>query len=196
MLHLNTFFIREQVALLKLTDTYDILDPMTGASIGLAREATPVWARLLRLVVQKQALPIRIEVRGTDGGPATLMMEKGFSLFRPTVEVSDGVHRKLGTLKRRLFSWRGYFRVLDPDGGPLGEVRGDWKGWNFRLEDQQGQLLGVITKKWSGLGKELFTSADQYVVQAEGAAAANKDLKALLLAAALAIDIIYKEQKG
>src|SRR5258706_3651726 len=38
LLDRTTFFIKERVAIVKLTDTYDILDPATGQQIGIARE--------------------------------------------------------------------------------------------------------------------------------------------------------------
>ena len=40
----------------------------------------------------------------------------------------------------------------------MAEVKGDWKGWNFQLLDNEGRELGVVTKKWGGIGKELFTA--------------------------------------
>ena len=53
-----------------------------------------------------------------------------------------------------------------------------------------GGEMGTVTKKWGGLGRELFTSADNYVIEVKESGAAN----ALLIAAALAIDIVFKEK--
>jgi hypothetical protein len=50
-----------------------------------------------------------------------------------------------------------------------------------------------VTKKWAGLGKELFTSADNYVISLTDISAGNPGASALLLAAGLAIDIVFKE---
>ena len=69
-------------------------------------------------------------------------------------------------------------------------MKGDWKGWNFRLLNKAERELGTITKKWAGIGKELFTSADNYIVAFRGSAPAQA---ILLLAAGLAVDTIYKE---
>ncbi len=51
LLERTSFFVKERAGLLKLTDTYDILDPATGRIIGIAREEPPVWAKWLRLVI-------------------------------------------------------------------------------------------------------------------------------------------------
>ena len=70
-------------------------------------------------------------------------------------------------------------------------MKGDWKGWNFKFLDSAGQEMGVVTKKWAGLGKELFTSADNYIIEIKEGTANN----ALLLAAAIAIDTVFKESE-
>jgi hypothetical protein len=51
-----------------------------------------------------------------------------------------------------------------------------------------------VTKKWAGLGKELFSSADNYIISITDVAGAGQGASALLLAAGLAIDIVFKEQ--
>ena len=33
-----------------------------------------------------------------------------------------------------------------------------------RTYDADGNEMGTITKKWAGIGKELFTSADNYII--------------------------------
>jgi uncharacterized protein YxjI len=101
----------------------------------------------------------------------------------------------LGSFRSKLFSLGGGFWVQDAQGQPLAEVKGDWKGWNFRFLSADGSELGVVTKKWAGLGRELFTSADNYVVSLGAATAQGGDSAALLLAAGLAIDIVFKERK-
>jgi hypothetical protein len=65
------------------------------------------------------------------------------------------------------------------------------KGWNFRLLDTSDRELGVVTKSWAGLGKELFTSADNYIVTLHQDP--DDQLAVLLLAAGLAVDTVYKE---
>ena len=45
LLSYRRFFVRERVAMLKLTDTYDIFDPATNAQIGVAKEEPPTWAK-------------------------------------------------------------------------------------------------------------------------------------------------------
>ena len=53
--------------------------------------------------------------------------------------------------------------------------------------------LARVTKKWAGLGKELFTSADNYIVALSDSEVHSDRQAALLLAAGLAIDTVFKE---
>ncbi len=56
----TNYFVRERVGFVKLTDTYDILDPQTQHVIGIAKEEPPGWAKWLRLVINKQVMPTRL----------------------------------------------------------------------------------------------------------------------------------------
>ena len=52
-------------------------------------------------------------------------------------------------------------------------------------------MVGTITKKWAGIGKELFTSADNYIISFSQPPKGGEAL--LMLAAGLAVDVIYNE---
>lgn len=190
LLDRHLLFVREHVGMFKLSGAYDLLDPQSGQPVGLAQEVLPGWVKFLRLLVKKQGLPTRVEVAAGEGQPAVLVLKRGFTFLRAQVEVLDGAGVPLGTLRAKLFSLGGGFHVFSADGQPFAEVKGDWKGWNFKLLDLNGGEMGTVTKKWAGLGRELFTSADNYVIEVKEVAAGN----ALLLAAALAIDLVFKER--
>jgi uncharacterized protein YxjI len=194
MLDRKTFLIKERVGFMKLVDTYDIHDPETGSRIGIAREAISPFLKIVRLLVSKRLLPTLVEIRERDEDPVCLSIRKGAALLRPLVTVRDGEGREVGRFKSKFFSLGGGFHVLDAFDNPVAEIRGDWKGWNFRFLTPDGTELGKVTKKWAGLGKELFTSADNYMIALDGDRALPADTTSLLLAAGLAIDIVYKEK--
>ena len=194
LLDRQQFFVKERVAMLKLTDTYDILDVETQQRIGIAKEEPSAWSKYARLVVNKILLPTTVNIYEDENEPPVLTLWKK-GLMRPGVFVSDNEGRVLGMFKSKFFSLGGGFQVYDPGGVHVAEVKGDWKGWNFRLLDVNGQELGLVTKKWAGLGKELFTSADNYIISLSDASGSNPTMAGLLLAAGLAIDIIFKERK-
>ena len=195
MLHLDTWLIKERVGLLKLVDVYDIFDPATGSQVGVAKETPPLIAQILRVFVGKRWIPTQVTVSASPepGSQVFFTLDKPFAFFRPKVIVYEAAGQPLGYMVGKLFTIGGGFHVYDMNDQQVAEVQGDFLGWNFSLVDVAGQRIGTITKKWAGIGKELFTSADNYVVQAEGPAKTDQRRKILLLGAALAIDIAYKE---
>lgn len=194
LLEMQRFFVRERVGVLKLTDTYDILDPDSRQQVGIARDEPPGWAKILRLLVKKALLPTTINVYEADGQAPVLSMRKKPGILRVNVVVTDSLQVELGRFQSKLFSLGGGFLVFDPTGRQVADVKGDWKGWNFRFLDVSGSELGAVTKKWAGIGKELFTTADNYMISLTPGGAGSRSQSALLLAAGLAIDIVFKEQ--
>jgi uncharacterized protein YxjI len=200
LLSLRQFLVKERVSAFRLTDTYDIFDPQSGQQVGIARDEPPSWAKWLRMLVNKHFLPTTVNVYEREGQPPVLTLQKGQSFFRSTLALTDAQGRVLGSFRSKVLSLGGGFYIDDGLGNPLAEVKGDWKGWNFRFLDTEGRELGQVTKKWAGLGKELFTSADNYVISladdaSGGSRGGGADRTALLLAAGLAIDTVFKEKK-
>lgn len=194
LLQQKTYVIKERVAFAKLTDTYDILDAQSGAVIGTAKEEPPVWAKWLRLIVNKGLMPTTVNVYEGAATTPVLSIRRGFTFLRARIAVFVG-ERELGYFKSKLFSLGGAFTIHDTQEQEIGSVKGDWKGWNFTMSSPTGQELGRVTRKWGGLGKELFTSADTYAIALSDTAAMKPDIAPLLLAAGLAIDTVYKERK-
>ena len=190
----KTLLVKERVGFLRFVDTFDIHDPLTGAQIGIARENTSILLKLLRLLINKRLLPTRVEVRERDDTPVLMTLRRGASILSARVRVLDAMGTEIGLFKSKLFSLGGGFRVLDAEQQQIADVKGDWKGWNFRFLAPDGGELGRVTKKWGGLGKELLTSADNYIIALAEDRQLPRNTAMLLLAAGLAIDIVYKEK--
>jgi uncharacterized protein YxjI len=195
LLNRRTYFIRERVGFVKLTDTYDILDPETQQAIGVAKEEPKAWAKWLRLLVNKRMLPTTVNICEAEGQPPVFSIHRPFGLWRSTVRVTAPDGQALGHFKSKMFSLGGGFFVFDAHGQQIAEVKGDWKGWNFKFLSQDGRELGSVTKKWAGIGKELFTSADNYMIALGEVGGSQAAASVLLLAAGLAIDIVFKEKQ-
>jgi uncharacterized protein YxjI len=194
LLQQKTYVIKERVAFAKLTDTYDILSADTGAVIGIAKEEPAEWAKWLRLLVKKALMPTVINVYEGEGSAPILSIRRGVSLLRPKVTITAG-GQYIGYFKAKAFSLGGAFRMFDPQDAEIGLVKGNWKGWDFQMTAPTGEELGRVTKKWGGLAKEMFTSADTYVIAISDSAATRPNVAPMLLAAGLAIDTVYKEKE-
>ena len=196
MLSRKTYFVREHVGLLKLSDTYDILDPESQEQLGIAKEKPGTLIHVLRFLINKQLLPTKIFIyEGSDpqdDAKLLFSIQRGVTLLRSKINICAPNGDVLGWLKSKAFSLGGAFRVFDTNGNEVALVKGDWKGWNFRFLDLSQNEMGTITKKWAGIGKELFTSADNYIISLNEEPGPAKAI--LLLAAGLAVDMVYKER--
>lgn len=191
----SNYFIREHLGFLKLSDTYDIIDPNTMDQIGVAKEKPGALIHILRFFVKKQVLPTKVFVyEGSDPkeeGKVLFSIQRGFTLLRSKVNICDAQGQVVGYLKSKLFSLGGAFFVHDQAGEQVAFVKGNWKGMNYKFTDMNEAEIGRITKEWGGIGKELFTTADNYMVDIDGEPSPTKVL--LFLAAGLAIDTVFKE---
>ncbi len=196
MLNRKTYFIREHVGFMKLSDTYDILDPETRAQLGVAQERPGLLITLMRFLINKRFLPTTVCVyegnSSEDESRLLFSIRRGVALFKSKVDICDKHGKSVGYLVSKLFSMGGAFRVHDVSGKEFAQVQGNWKGWSFQIKDTTGKELGTISKKWAGIGKELFTSADNYMIALHSDP--NPGTAVLLLAACLAVDTIYKEK--
>nr|HPN57216.1 oxidoreductase [Candidatus Omnitrophota bacterium] len=152
MLHRKTFFIREHVGFIKLTDTYDILDPETREQLGVAKEKPAPFIQVLRLLINKQLLPTKVFVyEGADHEDENRLLfsiQRGVTLLRSRVNIYDGRGTVIGWLKSKVFSLGGAFHVFDAADNEIAYVKGDWKGWHFRFLDKAENEIGTTTKKW------------------------------------------------
>ena len=130
----------------------------------------------------------------SPSGQRVLSVTRPFRFYFHRADVSDGSGRLLGSIERRFSLIRRIYTVSDPSGHEAFELFGPiLHPWTFVIR-QDGVECGKITKKWSGLGKEMFTDADNFAVTFP--AEWDVDVKALFLGAVFLIDFVHFENKG
>ena len=191
-LHNNLFLVKEQVGIFKASNNFDIFDPNTGAKILECREPDlGILTKIFRFTDYKRMTPFRVEVR-TPAGQKVLTVKRGFSLFLSKVDVLDENDQLVGTFKQKLFSIGGKFDVLDLQEKPLCTLQGKWTSWDFRFVQDEKEFASV-SKKWAGLGKELFTTADNYMLTIHDSVSKDDPVRILIVAAVMCIDMVLKE---
>lgn len=191
-LNKNVFLVKEHVGMFKAANNYDIFDPESGQEILHCREDNlGFFTKLLRFTDYKSLTPFNVEIRTPDG-QQVVRISRGVSLFLSKVSVFDENDTYLGGFKQKLFSIGGKFDVLDANDQVLCSLKGKWTGWDFRFVHGDVEFAHV-TKKWAGLGKELFTSADNYVLQISDRVPADNPIRQLIMAAVMCIDMVLKE---
>jgi len=188
----NLFFVREHRGILKAANNYDVLDPHTGEEILHCREPhLGFFTKILRFSDYKRMTPFDVRVT-TPGGEPVLNITRGVSLFLSKVKVATPDGTEIGGFQQKFFSIGGKFELRDPADNPLCMLVGKWTGWNFRFMHGE-QELAHVTKKWAGVGRELFTSADNYILEISDAIPPGAPLRQLILAAVFCIDMVLKE---
>ncbi|MCE9565124.1 MAG: oxidoreductase [Planctomycetes bacterium] len=201
MLECNKFAIQEHKKILSSVQSYDIRNGDTGEIIGSARENIGAITKGLRWIVSKHLMPTSVEVRETPDDSLVFTLRRGWYIFKSTVEVRDSQGELVGTFRSKFFTISGGFHVYDKEGKYFAHVKGSMFGFNYRFLNEDGSVeLGRVAKKLggaAGLAKELFFSADNYFMEVNPELSEQPLAKMLLLAATLAVDIIYKsESKG
>jgi uncharacterized protein YxjI len=177
----------------KAANNYDILDPETQAKIMECREEKlGFFTKLLRFTDYKRMTPFEVTIRATDGS-VVVQVVRGVSIFLSSVRVLDGQGQLVGGFKQKFFSIGGKFDVLDAHDQVVCTLQGKWTGWDFRFKTPDGYELAHVTKKWAGLGKELFTSADNYVLEIAEGLPADDYRRLLIVGAVMCIDMVLKE---
>ena len=188
----NIFLIKEHVGVLKASNSYDVYDPESGEIILHCREPKlGIFTKLLRFTDYKRMTPFDVHIT-TPAGELLVRVSRGVSVFVSRVQVHDAEGQPLGGFKQKFFSVGGSFSVLNAQDEPICELKGKWSGWDFRFLSG-GEEMARVTKKWSGIGKELFTSADNYVLQISEDVPPGSAVRKLILAAVMTIDMVLKE---
>ncbi len=188
----NIYLVKEHVGMFKAANNYDIYDPDTGTIIMECREdRLGILTKILRFTDYKRNTPFDIQIRTPEGQPI-VSVKRGISIFLSKVQVLDENDRVIGMFKQKLFSIGGAFSVFDANENPVCQLKGKWTGWDFKFLDGSTELAHV-TKKWAGIGKELFTSADNYVLQISDSVPADHVARQLIVAAVMCIDMVLKE---
>jgi uncharacterized protein YxjI len=195
LLTMSRWIVNQRAKLIEMTTEYRILDEQ-GAQVGVVRQegqtALKKAARFLGNV--DQFMTHRFSVYDAEGSKV-LGITRPRKILKSKVEVTDGQGLPVGTIVQQNVIGKIRFGLQGPSGEELGAILGqNWRAWDFHVVDAQGQQVGSINKRWAGLGRELFTTADNYVV--EVAEHVQGPLRLLALAAGAGIDTALKQAQG
>ncbi len=188
----NTFFVKEHVGYFKAATNYDIYDEQKNLLLECREPNLGFFTKILRFTKYKSMTPFEVLVTHVASGKQVLRVQKGVSWFRSVVQVYDENDTLQGIFRQRLLTIGGKFDIMDENEIVKCQVKGKWTSWEFSFE-QDGRQLAQVTKKWAGVGKEFFSTADNYVVSIDPTLPAQDDVRLLIVAAALCIDKVLKE---
>jgi uncharacterized protein YxjI len=191
-LNKNLFLVKEKIGMFKAANCYDIFDPETNTHIMTSAEPDlGFFTKMFRFTKYKRHTPFNVAVSETNGRKV-VSLKRGVAIFRSDVEVLDHKDQPIGFLKQKFWSFGGKFEIVDKHQKPVCTLEGKWTGWDFKFT-HENQELALVTKTWAGMGKELFTSADNYILQINDAIPEDDSRRQLIFASVMCIDMVLKE---
>ena len=188
----NVYLIKEHIGMFKASNNFDIMNPDNGSIIMTCREPNlGFFTKMFRFSDYKRMTPFHIII--SDGqGKKILSVKRGVTIFRSDVEIFDEGDRLIGVFKQQFFSFGGKFEIHDKNDKHVCTLKGKWTGWDFKFF-KDNNVMAQVNKKWAGIGKEFFTSADNYVLEVFKHIPENDPVRPLILASVMCIDMVFKE---
>jgi uncharacterized protein YxjI len=183
--------VSQKAKLLELVNEYKVFD-QEGNQIGTVAQVGQSTAKKIARFVSSldQFMTHTYEIRDADERPLLVLtrprkfVKSSFLLTRP-----DG--SEVGQVKQANVFGKIRFS-LEAGGQTVGSINAEnWRAWNFNVQDAAGNEVARITKKWVGLAKAAFTTADNYVVEIQKQM--DDPLLSLVVAAALCVDTALKQ---
>lgn len=184
ILNRNLFFVKEHIRMFKAANNYDIYEPDSQELIMTCREENlGFFTKIFRFTGYKRMTPFNVEIK-TNSGEKVLTVKRGISIFLSTVLVFDENENLIGKFKQKFFSIGGKFDVLNYNENILCTLKGKWTSWDFKFIKDDIEFAHV-SKKWAGIGKELFTTADNYMLTIDEKVLPDNPIRLLILAAVI-----------
>ncbi|GAB3708854.1 LURP-one-related/scramblase family protein [Nocardiopsis oceani] len=167
---------------------YEVLSE-AGEPLAYVNEHMTAWTRSHR---QNSHRPHRFTIYGPDGYPL-MSLDKPWDRGRPYIYVTGPHGEPYGSIVQDRSFMGSRFRLNDPRGHTIAEIRGDWNGWDFAIKDHSGIEIARISKEHPGLTGGFFTTDDRYAL--EFAYDLPWPLRRLVIGAAITIDVLLHERE-
>ena len=193
LLSKNLYLVKEKIGMFKAANHYDIFDAENNQHIMSSTEPNlGFFTKVFRFTKYKSKTPFYVEVK-TANGEKVVSLKRGIAFFRSDVAVFNNKDQQIGFFKQKFWSLGGKFEISDMQNKPVCTLEGKWTGWDFKFTNN-GKELAIVTKKWAGIGKEFFTTADNYILKIDDSVAPDDKIREFIVAAVLCIDMVLKER--
>jgi uncharacterized protein YxjI len=163
-----------------------------GEHVLQVKEDGSGLGNFLKRILLRTMRPFTSTVYDNPVSRPLFTLQRPFRWYFARLEVRTLDGRLVGAVQRK-WSWLRRIYVLeDAAGRELAQLFGPiLRPWTFEIRQGEREL-GLVQKKWSGLGTEFFSDADNFWV--EMARVDDPRLKVLAFAAVILIDVVHFEQ--
>lgn len=182
------YLVKESVGATSLHESYVVIDPLENSTLAEVTEEATFGQKIAKLFVDKALLSAKLVMKSLDGD-LLLEISQPASIFHPLFTVKNPDGHILCTFKQKFSLFQPRIVIEDGKGQSLGKIEGDWKLRNFQLKDNNQNVMATIRHQFSGLAKELLTSADDYEITMNS----DASMSLIALAATVCIDFMFHE---
>ena len=168
---------------------YSIRTP-DGQELLYAYEESGFFSRMFL----RNHRPLTIHFVDNDGNEV-ITAERGFFWMFSHLYVGDEEGKLIGSLQRKFKVLGRRISIRDDEGAERSEIRGGLFRPHTFMVHSEGDEVARITKRWSGLGRELFSDADTFQV-GMNLERVDQAFATIILAAAISIDLDFFESGG
>lgn len=176
------------------SNKYELLNE-SGEKIGfIAEQSSGIFKLLMRSILRSHR-PLHVKIFDKQGQVA-ISLERPFYFFFSTMKVMDGTGYSLGTIDQKFAIFRKRYLLNDNRGHAFAQINSPFFSFfKFEIKSlKMGKSLGLISKKWGGLLKEMFTDADTFGVDLSNDLSEQE--KAIVLGTAISVDFDYFEDNS
>ena len=184
--------VNQKAKLIELTNQYLVRDE-EGNELGrIQQEGQSTLKKVLRFVGDvDQFLTHTLAIYDAQD-TKVLEVVRPRKIIKSKFEVKDGSGRVVGRIVQNNVFGKITFDFQDAADQKLGAIKAEnWRAWDFAIVDANDTEIGRITKKFVGVAKAVFTTADNYMVDIQPSV--TGDLRLMALGAALAVDTALKQ---
>jgi uncharacterized protein YxjI len=182
--------VSQKTKLIELTNEYAVYDgqgQQIGAVVQVGQSGLKKAVRLVSNL--DQFLTHRLEVRDARGPVLVLTRPAKIVKSRVQVQRPDGF--AIGEIVQANVFGKIRFDLV-ANGQVVGAIQAEnWRAWDFAVVDVAGVEVARISKRWEGLARTLFTTADNYVVHVHFTL--PEPLASMVVASALTVDTALKQ---
>lgn len=183
--------VNQKAKIIELNNQYSVYNQQ-GEQVAAVNQVGQSTAKKVARLVSSldQFMTHQLQISDASGN-VVLQLTRPRKFVKSKILVSDGAGNEIGAILQEKMIGKIHFG-LEANGQRVGAIKAEnWRAWNFRIEDANGEEVARITKTWEGLAKTMFTTADNYVVQMHRKP--PQPLHSLVVAAALSVDTALKQ---
>ena len=172
-------------------NNYQVYDSNKN-QIGFIAELGSGLMQTLKRLFLRSHRPFEFLISNTQGQELLKVHRPFFWFFSDLYVEYNG--KNYGSIHRRFSFLYKTYSILDSNGSETFKIKSPiWRLWTFPILNKLDQKVGVITKKWQGLLKEVFTDADAFFIDLSSSGLTT-DQKVLLFVSGISIDFDFFEQ--